>query len=122
MLVDDNLNFQAVVKRFMESLADVSVIAQASNGTDALRLAELYQPDLVLLDISMPVLSGIDVAQRMQGWKQKPSIIFLSMHDNEAYRDAAREMGVLGFVTKSNFVDELVPLMETLSHSKADLF
>lgn len=117
LLVDDNLTFLASVKKTLKLVPNTSVLAEAHDGVQALALAQQLQPDLVLLDIVMPGLSGLDVAKAMQAWPRAPRVLFLSMHDNESYRLAAESLGSLGLVSKSNFVNELLPILAGLAAS-----
>lgn len=119
LLVDDNATFLSAVRQFIDMLPDVEVIGQARDGLDALGQAQSLRPDLVLLDIAMPNSNGLDVARRMQAWPTPPRIVFLSMHDNIAYRDAARDLGAIGFVAKADFVDGLLPILERLVADEA---
>jgi DNA-binding NarL/FixJ family response regulator len=121
LLVDDNLTFLASVKKVLGMLPNTSVVGEAHDGALALALAQRLQPDLVLLDIVMPGMTGLDVAKTMQSWPHSPRILFLSMHDNESYRTAAAALGALGLVGKANFVTELLPIIAGLAapHTEA---
>lgn len=118
LLVDDNLTFVTSVRNFLSGLTGVSVVDHAVNGVQALQKVQQLRPDLVLLDIAMPDMDGLEVAAQMQAWSQVPTIVFLSMNDNDAYREAARHVGAKGFVSKANFVTELIPLVEQLVASR----
>jgi DNA-binding NarL/FixJ family response regulator len=89
------------------------------SGAEALAAAAGLQPDLVLLDIGMPDMSGLEVAKTLQTWARPPLIVFLSMHDDDHYRSAARAMGVFGFVSKTDFVNELLPIITRLAANGA---
>ena len=71
-------------------------------------------PDLLLLDIAMPQINGMELARRLQHGQNRPKIIFISMHDGAAYRAAALEVGAIGLVSKGNFVAALLPLLASL--------
>jgi len=114
LLVDDNLTFLTAVRKFLAMLPDTQVIAEAHDGRQALAQAAQWRPDLVLLDIMMPGLTGLEVAKLMQAWPQAPHIVFLSMYDNVSYREVAHELGALGFVGKADFVAELLPIIANL--------
>lgn len=114
LLVDDNLTFVTSVCNFLKSLAGVTVVGHATNGVQALQKAQVLQPDLVLLDIAMPDIGGLEVAAQMQAWPQVPTLVFLSMNDNDSYREAARLAGANGFVSKTNFVTDLIPMIEQM--------
>ena len=114
LLADDNPTFLAVVRQFLTTLADTEVVGEAHNGREAMALAEALRPGLVLLDIGMPEMNGLEAARRMRQWAIPPFIIFLSMHNGQAYRDAAGAAGAIGFISKTDFCDELPPMIETL--------
>jgi len=115
LLADDNLTFLASVKKALAMLPHTQVVGEAYDGVQALALAHYFKPDLVLLDIVMPGKTGLEVAKTMQSWPQAPKILFLSMHDNDAYRSAAIAMGALGLVGKANFMVELLPIVASLA-------
>jgi DNA-binding NarL/FixJ family response regulator len=117
LLVDDNPTFLATVKKFLGMLPSVDVVAEAHDGRQALLLAEQLQPDLMLLDIVMPGASGLDVAKSMRSWPHSPRVLFLSMHNNDSYRAAAKALGALGLVDKADFVAELLPIIAALTPS-----
>ena len=114
LLADDNPTFLAAVRQFLSALPGTEVVGEAHNGREAMELAAGLHPDLVLLDIGMPELNGLEAARRMQQWQAPPFIVFLSMHNGQAYRDAARQVGAAGFISKADFVDELPRMIETV--------
>lgn len=118
LLVDDNHTFVAAVRQCLAMLPDVEVVGQANDGHEALGQAKTLQPDLVLLDIVMPHMNGLEAAAHMQRWPHPPHIVFLSMHDSESYRAEARELGVLAMVGKANFVVDLMPILSGLISAK----
>jgi len=114
LLADDNQTFLTSVKSVLTMFAQVQVVGAAHNGTQALEMAQRLHPDLMLLDIVMPGMTGLDVARAMKSWPKAPKVIFLSLHDNVFYRAAARELGAVGLVGKANFVIELLPVIAGL--------
>lgn len=92
-------------------LVEVEVVGEAHDGREALNKARALAPDLVLLDIVLARLSGFEVAKTMRTWRHPPRIVFLSMHDNAAYRSAASDLGVQGFVGKADLMTDLMPLI-----------
>jgi len=119
LLVDDNQTFAASVKQFLSILQGAAVVGHATNGMDALELAATLTPDLILLDIGLPDMSGLDIAKALQAWPSPPKVIFLTMHNNQAYRDAAEKVGAAGFVSKANFVSQLFPMIEDLVRQRS---
>lgn len=116
LLVDDNRTFLTAVNNFLLTLSGVEVVGQAYTGKTALALAAKLAPDLVLLDIVMPEMNGLEVAAALRAMATPPYIVFLSMHDSESYRAAARELGIWGYVGKGDFVLDLIPLIESITH------
>ena len=115
LLVDDNPTFVLAVRQFLDRLPATHVVGEAHDGREALALAAELAPELMLLDIGLPRLNGLEVARAMQSWARAPRIIFLTMHDNNAYREAARDLGAMGFVGKADFVLELLPMIEQIA-------
>jgi DNA-binding NarL/FixJ family response regulator len=118
LLVDDNQTFLLAVRQFLDLLPGMAVIAEAHDGLDGLSQAAELEPDLILLDIAMPGMNGLDVARRIQTWPAPPEIVFLSMHDNAAYREAALELA-RGYVGKADFVAALLPILDRLAAEQA---
>ena len=114
LLVDDNRTFLAAVRNFLLMVSDVEVVGEAHDGIAALALAQEVRPDLVLLDIVMPEMNGLEVAENLGRFSQPPKVIFLSMHDSESYRTAARALGAFGYVGKGDFVVDLIPLIDRM--------
>lgn len=118
LLVDDSHTFLNAVTQCLAMLPEAEVVGQAYDGAEALAKAQALQPDLVLLDIVMPHMTGLEVATQMQTWPTPPRILFLSLHDNESYRTAALELGAVALVGKGNFVADLMPIISSLAGNK----
>jgi DNA-binding NarL/FixJ family response regulator len=110
LLVDDNKTFVTAVRQFLDRMPGVQVIGHAHDGKAALAQQREHNPALVLLDIGMPGMNGLELARAMLQDDAPPQLVFLSMHDNREYRAAARELGA-DFVSKADFVTELLPLL-----------
>jgi len=115
LLVDDSHTFLTAVQMFLGTLPNVQVVGLAHDGHQALIEAKRLLPDLVLLDIAMPGISGFEVAHALQSCPLPPRIVFLSLHDGSDYRARAHAQGAVGFVSKTDFCVELFPLLETLA-------
>ena len=118
VLVDDNPTFVAAVSTFLARLPDLEVVAHAANGQQGLALIALHRPDLVLLDIAMPGMNGLEMAARLHAQPDAPKLVFLSMHDSSGYHLAAHGLGA-SFVSKVNFVDGLLPIIQALLQDAA---
>ena len=114
-LVDASLPFLKAVNGFLQRLPDANVLGQSTRGCDAIRQIAAAKPDLVLIDIGLPDMCGLDVGQTLRTWTQPPQIIFLSIFESDAYVHTARKLGAIGFINKSDFVEQLPPLLATLA-------
>ncbi len=107
LIADDHLLIRAGVKSLLEKIKEVEVVGEASNGREALKLLIEFKPDLLLLDISMPELNGLDVAQRVRHDSPATRIIILSMHNHEEYVLQALRSGASGYLLKDAAPNEL---------------
>jgi DNA-binding NarL/FixJ family response regulator len=78
------------------------VIAEAADGSAALRAAKLHHPEIVVLDIRLPDMSGLDVARSLKAGADPPAVILISSGDRREYEQVARETGALGFIAKAD--------------------
>lgn len=107
ILADDHTLVRAGIRALLEKLPDVQVIGEAGDGREVLNLVKLHLPDVVLMDISMPGLNGLESAERMVRDYPKVRIIMLSMHHNEEYVLRALKAGVVGYLLKKSATAEL---------------
>ena len=91
---------------------DFDVVGSAQNGQEAIEAAKTFNPDLLVLDISMPILNGIQVASRLRGSGCKAKVIFLTVHEDRDYVEAAFSAGALGYVLKSRVATDLIPAVQ----------
>ncbi len=117
LLADDH----SIVRRGLRSLleeAGHSVVAEAADGLEAVQLAEEHQPDLLILDIGMPKLNGIEVAARTQKLAKPPGVIILSMHADESYIIRALAAGARAYLLKSATDEDLLPAVRAVASGK----
>jgi DNA-binding NarL/FixJ family response regulator len=100
LLTDDHRLVRAGLRALLQSLEGVQVVAEAGNGYEALQLAEQHQPDIVIMDIGMEELNGLEAAARMGKSTPAPRIIILSMHANEEYVRRSLQAGAAGYLLK----------------------
>jgi two-component system response regulator NreC len=118
LLADDHAIVRRGLRSLLESEPGLSVVAEASDGLEALRLAEEHEPDLVILDVGMPKLNGIDVAARLQKLKRPPQVIILSMHADESYIIRALSAGARAYLLKDATDEDLLPAVRTVAAGK----
>jgi DNA-binding NarL/FixJ family response regulator len=100
LLADDHVLVRAGVRALLESVEGVEVVAEAGDGHEALRLVAQHRPDLVLMDISLPSLQGLEAAARVVKGYPQTRVIILSMHNDEEYVRQALRLGVAGYLVK----------------------
>ena len=109
LIADDHVEMLQRTREILE--ADFDVVAAVSDGMAAVEAATELRPDAVVLDISMPVLSGVEAATRLLAAKSPPIVVFLTVHEDSAYRDMAVRLGA-GFVLKRDILSELVAAIQ----------
>lgn len=108
LLADDHSIVRAGLARIIEESGDMVVIAEAADGREAIVLVQEKVPDVVVIDISMPGLDGLEVADRLLSLYPALPVIILTMHEEEQYVLRAVEVGVKGYVTKRSAPEQLV--------------
>jgi DNA-binding NarL/FixJ family response regulator len=107
LLADDHQLLRQAMKRALED-AGLTVVAEAGDGGEAVRLVAELQPDVVLMDVSMPVLDGVEATRRLHVDFPDLPIVILTMHGDEALRKEAVAAGAAGFLTKDVSMQEVV--------------
>jgi DNA-binding NarL/FixJ family response regulator len=119
LVADDQ---EAVRKRVIATLAarnGFEVCAEAANGLEAVHLAKETKPDLVVLDITMPEMNGLDAARRIRSLLPETPILILSVHKGKQLMEEARKIGVKGYVTKGEAVQKLVQAVDAVLQNEA---
>ena len=117
LLADDH----AIVRRGLRGLleaAGFTVVAEAADGLDAIRLCEEHRPDTMILDIGMPRLNGIEVAARATKLDRPPGVIILSVHADESYIMRALAAGARAYLLKSATDEDLIPAVRAVAAGK----
>lgn len=109
VLAEDHLGFRRLVRRELENAEELKVVGEVNDGQELLTLLEQLSPDLIILDISMPNLGGIEAAKRIKLNHPQVKILILSMHKNPAYVEQAQKLGVAGYLLKEEMEHSLVP-------------
>jgi DNA-binding NarL/FixJ family response regulator len=103
----------------LESHEGFRVVAEAADGREAVALAEQHRPDIVVMDVAMPVLNGIEAARQICSGDTHSAIVFLSMHSDEGYVLKALKSGAKGYLLKDSAEHDLINAVETVSEGKA---
>lgn len=108
LLADDHDLFRQGVRRLLEGVSDLQVIGEGRTGEETVRLVEDLVPDIVLLDITMPGLSGIDAARLIKTASPRTGVIMLTVHADEEFLFEAIKAGAMGYLLKDASPDDLV--------------
>lgn len=119
IIVDDNSTFIDVISRYVGNEAGLEIVGTASDGSGAVELARQVKPDLLLLDLGMPGLTGIEVLPLLRVASPKTRIIILTLLDTEAYRSAALKAGADAFISKAALSKQLLPKIHELMDGRA---
>ncbi len=103
----------------LESHEGFRVVAEAADGREAVALAAQHQPDIVVMDLAMPGLNGIEAARQVCGSDTPSAIVFLSMHSDEGYVLKALKSGAKGYLLKDSAEHDLINAVQTVSDGKA---
>jgi len=107
LLADDHALVRAGIRALLEGLEGVAVVAEAGNGGEVLELAHKHRPDIVLLDISMPGIGGLEASAQLKQELPEVRVVMLSMHANEEYVLQALRAGAVGYMLKDSATAEL---------------
>ena len=113
LVVDDSPVIYKMIKRALEPLG-FELVGHAVNGRAGLDLYELYQPDLVTLDVTMPIMNGLEMARELLGKHPEAVVIMLSSMDDQDLLASAREIGLRFFLSKPINAEELVKLVQAV--------
>jgi DNA-binding NarL/FixJ family response regulator len=119
LLADDHSIVRRGMRALLETEQSVQVVAEAADGLEALRMCEEHRPDLLILDVAMPRLNGIDVAARVQKMDPPPRTIMLSMHLDESYVMRSISAGACGYLLKDTTDEDLLPAVRAVAEGRS---
>lgn len=112
LLCDDNDNFRQLLMQYINSMPGVEIVGEAIDGVDVIEKTEKLDPDLVLMDLSMPNQSGLDATKTIkEKWPDK-SVIILTLYEDSVYKELADEFKADGFIAKSSIKTQLPALIQ----------
>lgn len=118
MLVDDHAVVRMGFKLLLEAAADVKVIAEAESGEQALKLYAEHKPDVVVMDITMPGMGGMEAIERILARDAQARILVLSAHEDSVHPKRVLNAGAVGYLTKRSAADELIKAIRTVASGK----
>jgi DNA-binding NarL/FixJ family response regulator len=121
ILADDHAVVRQGIRRFLEEDAAIDVVAEASDGAEAVRLVDRHRPDVAVLDIRMPEVTGVEATRRIKARYPDVRVLILTAYDDDPYVFALLEAGADGYVLKTASADELVDSVRTVYRGESAL-
>jgi len=118
LLAEDNEVVRKSIKRMLNKANDIEVVGEAGDGLETLQLVEALLPDLLLLDVEMPRLSGIEVAKRLKKKRHKPRILVLSAYNDSGYIREMLRIGAAGYLIKDEAPDRILEAVRGVSQGQ----
>jgi DNA-binding NarL/FixJ family response regulator len=119
VLADDHTVVRKGLRLLLESVPHLQVVADAADGRRCVALVEEHQPDVVVMDIAMPILNGIEAARQISSKSPHVAIVFLSMHSDEAYVIKALKAGARAYLLKDSAENDLISAVKAVSEGKS---
>jgi DNA-binding NarL/FixJ family response regulator len=116
LVVDDCQQWRETLRSMLEAIPGYQVVAEAGDAVEAIQKAAQLHPEIVLLDIGMPVLNGIEAASRIRRASPNTKIVFVTQEDDRDIRTAALATGAEGYLLKSKVAFDLIPAVDALVH------
>ena len=118
IIADDHQLFREGLVNLLANSDEVEIVAKAENGKDAIEKAEKYMPDLILMDIGMPIINGVEATQILHSKHPELKIIALSMHSDKHYIKGMLEAGASGYLLKNSTYNQLLDAIKTVYGGK----
>jgi DNA-binding NarL/FixJ family response regulator len=114
LIADDHEVVRQGIRTILSARPEWEICGEAVNGQEAVKLAEELRPDAIIMDITMPVMSGLEAARQITRNKNSPPILIFTMHESRSLADSVRETGARGFVFKSRAAHDLINALDVL--------
>jgi len=118
LLIDDHKLIRVGIRNILETSPGISVVGEAETGEEGLRLARELKPDIVLLDINLPGMNGLECLRKLRTHDERVKIIVISMHITEPLPGKVLELGAAGYLTKSRAADEVLVAVQKISQGE----
>jgi DNA-binding NarL/FixJ family response regulator len=115
LLADDHTIVRNGIRSLLEGLADIEIVGEARDGAEAVAKVKELSPDVLMIDIAMPVMNGIEAAVQVSKWHQQTRCLMLSMHQDEDYILKSVEAGACGYLLKDNTREEMLRALRAVA-------
>ena len=119
LIVDDHAVIRRGLHALLRTQAGWEVVGEAANGPDAVKKVNQIKPDVVVMDITMPVMNGLDATRLIMETTPQTKVLIFTMHDSEELVQSALEVGARGYVLKSNGSSDLIAAIRALSRDES---
>jgi DNA-binding NarL/FixJ family response regulator len=114
LIVDDHAQFRTLMRQIVAEVSDLHVVGEAADGLGAMRLVQEIQPAIVLLDLVLPQVNGLEVLRWIKAEYPETKVIIMTVHTEDAYREAAEASGADAFLLKKTLMTVLLPTIRRL--------
>jgi two-component system response regulator NreC len=121
LLADDHTVVRDGLRALLEKQPDLVVVAEAADGRDSVRLAEEHAPDVVIMDIAMPSMNGIEATRRIAASCPKTAVVILSMHQDESYVLRSLKAGAKGYLLKDSLRSDVIDAIRSVAQGRSFL-
>jgi DNA-binding NarL/FixJ family response regulator len=121
LLADDHPVVRDGLRALLEREADMSIVAEAADGRETVRLAEEHSPDVVIMDLAMPIMNGIEATRRIVAKSPHTAVVILSMHQDESYVLGSLNAGAKGYLLKDSMRSEVIEAVRAVSQGRSFL-
>jgi two-component system response regulator NreC len=122
LIADDHTIVRSGVRLLLESWQDIEVVGEATNGQEAIDLTVKFQPDIILMDIAMPVIDGLEATHHIKSHWPQVQILVLTMHRSDEYFFEMLKAGASGYILKAAGTEELVKAVRTVARGDVFLY
>jgi len=121
LIADDHTLLRNGIRALLEDQADIAIVGEAEDGREAVRLVDQLRPNVVLMDISMPLLNGLEATRQIKREHPETNVLVLTMYDHEEYFREVLEVGASGYIIKRASASELVAAIRAVYNGEAVL-
>ena len=115
LIADDHTNVRRSIRALLEDEPDLTVVGEAGSGMEAIRLVDMLHPNILLLDMILGDITGIEVTRRVKNESPKTDVVIFSMYGNQSYVLGSRQAGAKGYLLKKSPPDELLKAIRVVS-------
>jgi DNA-binding NarL/FixJ family response regulator len=117
LIVDDNPRVRALIRRISAQEPDLHVVGEAEDGAEAIRLAQELRPAIILMDLVMPRVNGLEAMRQIKAERPETKVIIMTVHTEDAYRKAAEASGTDAFLLKKTLMTALLPTIRRIRNA-----